>query len=97
MAYGREVASFKAGSAVRQAIRELVLTRLSRLGLPIYSAALPYLCQPLAEQMEICGFFSRYLRDALPSYSTGDPGCRVPGQLGGCLILLGTAPLIPSL
>ena len=28
LAYGREVASFKAGSAVRQAIRELVLTRL---------------------------------------------------------------------
>ena len=35
LAYGREVASFKAGSAVRQAIRELVLTRLARLG-PAY-------------------------------------------------------------
>ncbi|MCV5791628.1 ABC transporter transmembrane domain-containing protein, partial [Escherichia coli] len=35
LAYGREVASFKAGSAVRQTIRQLVLTRLSRLG-PAY-------------------------------------------------------------
>ncbi|HDX8495856.1 TPA: cysteine/glutathione ABC transporter permease/ATP-binding protein CydD, partial [Aeromonas dhakensis] len=35
LAYGREVASFKAGSAVRQAIRELVLTRLGRSTLDV--------------------------------------------------------------
>ena len=63
LAYGREVASFQAGSAVRQAIRELVLTRLGRLG-PAYIQRRPAgsWASLLLEQIEeMQDFFSRYL------------------------------------
>ncbi len=64
LAYGREVASFKAGSAVRQAIRELVLTRLGRLG-PAYIQRRPAgsWASLLLEQIEnMQDFFSAICR-----------------------------------
>ena len=63
LAYGREVASFKAGSAVRQAIRELVLTRLTGWDRPTSSVdRLGSWASLLLEQIEnMQDFFSRYL------------------------------------
>ncbi|WP_219592002.1 heme ABC transporter permease/ATP-binding protein CydD [Aeromonas salmonicida] len=99
LAYGREVASFKAGSAVRQAIRELVLTRLSRLG-PAYIQRRPAgsWASLLLEQIEnMQDFFSRYLPQmAIAVFIPLVILVAVfPVNWAAGLILLGTAPLIP--
>lgn len=99
LAYGREVASFKAGSAVRQAIRELVLTRLGRLG-PAYIQRRPAgsWASLLLEQIEnMQDFFSRYLPQmAIAVFIPVVILVAVfPVNWAAGLILLGTAPLIP--
>ncbi|MDX7714212.1 cysteine/glutathione ABC transporter permease/ATP-binding protein CydD [Aeromonas caviae] len=99
LAYGREVASFKAGSAVRQAIRELVLTRLARLG-PAYIQRRPAgsWASLLLEQIEeMQDFFSRYLPQmAIAVFIPLVILVSVfPVNWAAGLILLGTAPLIP--
>lgn len=99
LAYGREVASFKAGSAVRQAIRELVLTRLGRLG-PAYIQRRPAgsWASLLLEQIEeMQDFFSRYLPQmAIAVFIPLVILVSVfPVNWAAGLILLGTAPLIP--
>ena len=99
LAYGREVASFKAGSAVRQAIRELVLTRLSRLG-PAYIQRRPAgsWASLLLEQIEdMQEFFSRYLPQmAIAVFIPLVILVAVfPVNWAAGIILLGTAPLIP--
>ncbi|WP_265448980.1 heme ABC transporter permease/ATP-binding protein CydD, partial [Aeromonas salmonicida] len=99
LAYGREVASFKAGCAVRQAIRELVLTRLSRLG-PAYIQRRPAgsWASLLLEQIEnMQDFFSRYLPQmAIAVFIPLVILVAVfPVNWAAGLILLGTAPLIP--
>ena len=99
LAYGREVASFKAGSAVRQAIRELVLTRLARLG-PAYIQRRPagswasLLLEQIEEMQE---FFSRYLPQmAIAVFIPLVILVAVfPVNWAAGIILLGTAPLIP--
>ncbi|MFM5558017.1 heme ABC transporter permease/ATP-binding protein CydD [Aeromonas rivipollensis] len=99
LAYGREVASFKAGSAVRQAIRELVLTRLARLG-PAYIQRRPAgsWASLLLEQIEdMQEFFSRYLPQmAMAVFIPLVILVAVfPVNWAAGIILLGTAPLIP--
>lgn len=99
LAYGREVASFKAGSAVRQAIRELVLTRLARLG-PAYIQRRPAgsWASLLLEQIEeMQDFFSHYLPQmAIAVFIPLVILVSVfPVNWAAGLILLGTAPLIP--
>ena len=99
LAYGREVASFKAGSAVRQAIRELVLTRLGRLG-PAYIQRRPAgsWASLLLEQIEdMQEFFSRYLPQmAIAVFIPLVILVAVfPVNWAAGIILLGTAPLIP--
>ncbi|MFQ1880533.1 MAG: heme ABC transporter permease/ATP-binding protein CydD [Aeromonas veronii] len=99
LAYGREVASFKAGSAVRQTIRQLVLTRLSRLG-PAYIQRRPAgsWASLLLEQIEnMQDFFSRYLPQmAIAVFIPVVILVAVfPVNWAAGLILLGTAPLIP--
>lgn len=99
LAYGREVASFKAGSAVRQAIRELVLTRLARLG-PAYIQRRPAgsWASLLLEQIEdMQEFFSRYLPQmAVAVFIPVVILVSVfPVNWAAGIILLGTAPLIP--
>ncbi len=99
LAYGREVTSFKAGSAVRQAIRELVLTRLGRLG-PAYIQRRPAgsWASLLLEQIEnMQDFFSRYLPQmAIAVFIPVVILVAVfPVNWAAGLILLGTAPLIP--
>lgn len=99
LAYGREVASFKAGSAVRQTIRELVLTRLGRLG-PAYIQRRPAgsWASLLLEQIEnMQDFFSRYLPQmAIAVFIPVVILVAVfPVNWAAGLILLGTAPLIP--
>ncbi|QXC30214.1 cysteine/glutathione ABC transporter permease/ATP-binding protein CydD [Aeromonas sp. FDAARGOS 1409] len=99
LAYGREVASFKAGSAVRQAIRQLVLTRLGRLG-PAYIQRRPAgsWASLLLEQIEeMQDFFSRYLPQmAIAVFIPLVILVSVfPVNWAAGLILLGTAPLIP--
>ena len=99
LAYGREVASFKAGSAVRQAIRELVLTRLGRLG-PAYIQRRPAgsWASLLLEQIEdMQEFFSRYLPQmAVAVFIPLVILVAVfPVNWAAGIILLGTAPLIP--
>ena len=99
LAYGREVASFRAGSAVRQAIRELVLTRLARLG-PAYIQRRPAgsWASLLLEQIEeMQDFFSRYLPQmAIAVFIPLVILVSVfPVNWAAGLILLGTAPLIP--
>ena len=99
LAYGREVASFKAGSAVRQTIRQLVLTRLSRLG-PAYIQRRPAgnWASLLLEQIEnMQDFFSRYLPQmAIAVFIPMVILVAVfPVNWAAGLILLGTAPLIP--
>ncbi|MGY4105952.1 heme ABC transporter permease/ATP-binding protein CydD [Aeromonas encheleia] len=99
LAYGREVASFKAGSAVRQAIRELVLTRLGRLG-PAYIQRRPAgsWASLLLEQIEdMQEFFSRYLPQmAVAVFIPVVILVAVfPVNWAAGIILLGTAPLIP--
>ncbi|MEE1952052.1 heme ABC transporter permease/ATP-binding protein CydD [Aeromonas sp. 75A] len=99
LAYGREVASFKAGSAVRQTIRQLVLTRLSRLG-PAYIQRRPAgsWASLLLEQIENTqDFFSRYLPQmAIAVFIPVVILVAVfPVNWAAGLILLGTAPLIP--
>ena len=99
LAYGREVASFKAGSAVRQAIRELVLTRLARLG-PAYiqRRAAGSWASLLLEQIEdMQEFFSRYLPQmAIAVFIPLVILVAVfPVNWAAGIILLGTAPLIP--
>ncbi|MFM5253960.1 heme ABC transporter permease/ATP-binding protein CydD [Aeromonas hydrophila] len=99
LAYGREVASFQAGSAVRQAIRELVLTRLGRLG-PAYIQRRPAgsWASLLLEQIEnMQDFFSRYLPQmAIAVFIPVVILVAVfPVNWAAGLILLGTAPLIP--
>ncbi|MGN5131060.1 heme ABC transporter permease/ATP-binding protein CydD [Aeromonas hydrophila] len=99
LAYGREVASFKAGSAVRQAIRKLVLTRLGRLG-PAYIQRRPAgsWASLLLEQIEnMQDFFSRYLPQmAIAVFIPVVILVAVfPVNWAAGLILLGTAPLIP--
>lgn len=99
LAYGREVTSFKAGSAVRQAIRELVLTRLGRLG-PAYIQRRPAgsWASLLLEQIEeMQDFFSRYLPQmAIAVFIPLVILVSVfPVNWAAGLILLGTAPLIP--
>ncbi|MFM5029415.1 cysteine/glutathione ABC transporter permease/ATP-binding protein CydD [Aeromonas rivipollensis] len=99
LAYGREVASFKAGSAVRQAIRELVLTRLARLG-PAYIQRRPAgsWASLLLEQIEdMQEFFSRYLPQmAIAVFIPLVILVAVfPVNWAASIILLGTAPLIP--
>lgn len=99
LAYGREVASFKAGSAVRQAIRELVLTRLARLG-PAYIQRRPAgsWASLLLEQIEdMQEFFSRYLPQmAIAVFIPLVILVAVfPVNWASGIILLGTAPLIP--
>lgn len=99
LAYGREVASFRAGSAVRQAIRELVLTRLARLG-PAYIQRRPagswasLLLEQIEEMQE---FFSRYLPQMVIAVFI--PLVILvavfPVNWAAGIILLGTAPLIP--
>ncbi|PKQ75279.1 cysteine/glutathione ABC transporter permease/ATP-binding protein CydD [Aeromonas sobria] len=99
LAYGREVASFKAGSAVRQTIRQLVLTRLSRLG-PAYIQRRPAgsWASLLLEQIEnMQDFFSRYLPQmAIAVFIPIVILVAIfPVNWAAGLILLGTAPLIP--
>ena len=99
LAYGREVASFRAGSAVRQAIRELVLTRLARLG-PAYIQRRPAgsWASLLLEQIEdMQEFFSRYLPQmAIAVFIPLVILVAVfPVNWAAGIILLGTAPLIP--
>ena len=99
LAYGREVASFKAGSAVRQTIRELVLTRLARLG-PAYIQRRPAgsWASLLLEQIEdMQEFFSRYLPQmAIAVFIPLVILVAVfPVNWAAGIILLGTAPLIP--
>ncbi|HHQ4887161.1 TPA: ABC transporter transmembrane domain-containing protein, partial [Aeromonas veronii] len=99
LAYGREVASFKAGSAVRQTIRQLVLARLSRLG-PAYIQRRPAgsWASLLLEQIEnMQDFFSRYLPQmAIAVFIPVVILVAVfPVNWAAGLILLGTAPLIP--
>ncbi|MFM5092560.1 cysteine/glutathione ABC transporter permease/ATP-binding protein CydD [Aeromonas rivipollensis] len=99
LAYGREVASFKAGSAVRQAIRELVLNRLARLG-PAYIQRRPAgsWASLLLEQIEdMQEFFSRYLPQmAIAVFIPLVILVAVfPVNWAAGIILLGTAPLIP--
>ena len=99
LAYGREVASFKAGSAVRQTIRQVVLTRLSRLG-PAYIQRRPAgsWASLLLEQIEnMQDFFSRYLPQmAIAVFIPVVILVAVfPVNWAAGLILLGTAPLIP--
>ena len=99
LAYGREVASFKAGSTVRQAIRELVLTRLARLG-PAYIQRRPAgsWASLLLEQIEdMQEFFSRYLPQmAIAVFIPLVILVAVfPVNWAAGIILLGTAPLIP--
>ncbi len=99
LAYGREVASFKAGSAVRQTIRQLVLTRLSRRG-PAYIQRRPAgsWASLLLEQIEnMQDFFSRYLPQmAIAVFIPVVILVAVfPVNWAAGLILLGTAPLIP--
>lgn len=99
LAYGREVASFQAGSAVRQTIRELVLTRLGRLG-PAYIQRRPAgsWASLLLEQIEnMQDFFSRYLPQmAIAVFIPLVILVAVfPVNWAAGLILLGTAPLIP--
>ncbi len=99
LAYGREVASFKAGSAVRQAIRELVLTRLARLG-PAYIQRRPAgsWASLLLEQIEdMQEFFSRYLPQmAIAVFIPLVILVAVfPVNWAAGIILLATAPLIP--
>ena len=99
LAYGREVASFNAGSAVRQTIRQLVLTRLSRLG-PAYIQRRPAgsWASLLLEQIEnMQDFFSRYLPQmAIAVFIPVVILVAVfPVNWAAGLILLGTAPLIP--
>ena len=99
LAYGREVASFKAGSAVRQAIRELVLTRLARLG-PAYIQRRPAgsWASLLLEQIEdMQEFFSRYLPQmAIAVFIPLVILVAVfPVNWAAGIILLGTAPLFP--
>ena len=99
LAYGREVASFKAGSAVRQTIRQLVLARLSRLG-PAYIQLRPAgsWASLLLEQIEnMQDFFSRYLPQmAIAVFIPVVILVAVfPVNWAAGLILLGTAPLIP--
>ncbi|MGL6624349.1 heme ABC transporter permease/ATP-binding protein CydD [Aeromonas jandaei] len=99
LAYGREVASFKAGSAVRQTIRQLLLTRLSRLG-PAYIQRRPAgsWASLLLEQIEnMQDFFSRYLPQmAIAVFIPVVILVAVfPVNWAAGLILLGTAPLIP--
>ncbi|MFM5565118.1 cysteine/glutathione ABC transporter permease/ATP-binding protein CydD [Aeromonas veronii] len=99
LAYGREVASFKAGSAVRQTIRQLALTRLSRLG-PAYIQRRPAgsWASLLLEQIEnMQDFFSRYLPQmAIAVFIPVVILVAVfPVNWAAGLILLGTAPLIP--
>ncbi|WP_429060054.1 heme ABC transporter permease/ATP-binding protein CydD [Aeromonas veronii] len=99
LAYGREVASFKAGSAVRQTIRQLVLTRLSCLG-PAYIQRRPAgsWASLLLEQIEnMQDFFSRYLPQmAIAVFIPVVILVAVfPVNWAAGLILLGTAPLIP--
>lgn len=99
LAYGREVASFKAGSAVRLAIRELVLTRLARLG-PAYIQRRPAgsWASLLLEQIEeMQDFFSRYLPQmAVAVFIPLVILVAVfPVNWAAGIILLGTAPLIP--
>ncbi len=101
LAYGREVASFKAGSAVRQTIRQLVLTRLSRLG-PAYIQRRPAgsWASLLLEQIEnMQDFFSRYLPQmAIAVFIPVVILVAVfPVNWAAGLILLGTAPSSPSL
>ncbi|WP_429107418.1 heme ABC transporter permease/ATP-binding protein CydD [Aeromonas media] len=99
LAYAREVASFRAGSAVRQAIRELVLTRLARLG-PAYIQRRPagswasLLLEQIEEMQE---FFSRYLPQmAIAVFIPLVILVAVfPVNWAAGIILLGTAPLIP--
>lgn len=99
LAYGREVTSFRAGSAVRQAIRELVLTRLARLG-PAYIQRRPagswasLLLEQIEEMQE---FFSRYLPQmAIAVFIPLVILVAVfPVNWAAGIILLGTAPLIP--
>lgn len=99
LAYGREVASFRAGSAVRQAIRELMLTRLARLG-PAYIQRRPagswasLLLEQIEEMQE---FFSRYLPQmAIAVFIPLVILVAVfPVNWAAGIILLGTAPLIP--
>ncbi|MCF3096618.1 cysteine/glutathione ABC transporter permease/ATP-binding protein CydD [Aeromonas australiensis] len=99
LAYGREVASFKAGSAVRQTIRQLVLTRLSRLG-PAYIQRRPAgsWASLLLEQIEnMQDFFSRYLPQmAIAVFIPVVILVAVfPVNWAAGVILRGTAPLIP--
>ncbi len=99
LSYGREVASFRAGSAVRQAIRELVLTRLARLG-PAYIQRRPAgsWASLLLEQIEdMQEFFSRYLPQmAIAVFIPLVILVAVfPVNWAAGIILLGTAPLIP--
>ncbi|MFQ1944156.1 heme ABC transporter permease/ATP-binding protein CydD [Aeromonas veronii] len=99
LVYGREVASFKAGSAVRQTIRQLVLTRLSRLG-PAYIQRRPAgsWASLLLEQIEnMQDFFSLYLPQmAIAVFIPVVILVAVfPVNWAAGLILLGTAPLIP--
>lgn len=99
LAYGREVASFRAGRAVRQAIRELVLTRLARLG-PAYIQRRPagswasLLLEQIEEMQE---FFSRYLPQmAIAVFIPLVILVAVfPVNWAAGIILFGTAPLIP--
>ena len=99
LAYGREVASFRAGSAVRQAIRELVLTRLARLG-PAYIQRRPagsWASLLLGQIEEMQEFFSRYLPQmAIAVFIPLVILVAVfPVNWAAGIILLGTAPLIP--
>ncbi|MGL5030764.1 MAG: heme ABC transporter permease/ATP-binding protein CydD [Aeromonas sp.] len=99
LAYGREVTSFKAGCAVRQTIRQLVLTRLSQLG-PAYIQRRPAgsWASLLLEQIEnMQDFFSRYLPQmAIAVFIPLVILVAVfPVNWAAGLVLLGTAPLIP--
>lgn len=98
-AYGREVTGFHAGAAVRQTIRDLVLTRLTALG-PAYVQRRPAgsWASLLLEQIEeMQDFFARYLPQmAIAVFIPLVILVAVfPVNWAAGLILLGTAPLIP--
>ncbi|MGL5286260.1 MAG: heme ABC transporter permease/ATP-binding protein CydD [Aeromonas sp.] len=99
VAYGREVASFRAGAMVRQTIRDLVLSRLAALG-PAYIQQRPAgsWASLLLEQIEdMQDFFARYLPQmAIAVFIPLVILVAVfPVNWAAGLILLGTAPLIP--
>jgi len=97
--YAREAAGFRAGQAIRQALRQQVLDRLSALG-PAWIRGKPAgsWATLLLEQIEeMQDYYARYLPQM--TLAALIPLCILltvfPLNWAAGLILLGTAPLIP--